>query len=363
MVERTIAIAGLGAAARQIHLPAYAKLTDLRVVGGCDPAAAGGDFPFPLYATVEELVEQTTPDILAVVTPTASHYELARLGLLAGCHVICEKPFTTDIAEAMELVALAKKAGRWIVVNNQYRFMNVHRAAKERIGQPDFGDLLFISAQQTFVRSERTETGWRGDDPRRTCKEFGTHVLDLCRFFFDEDPHTISARMPKAEQPGGPDYLNLIQLEFSRDRVAHITLDRLSQGPHRYLDLRLDGSVGCIETSLGGNLHFGFGVRGGTRKPYVAMDFSPGGRAQVFTSRRGRRSQKIATDPLDVFAAATSRLVRGFLDALDRGGVPPCHAEDNARTLALMLAAYESDELRRPIELDYSAVNLARISG
>ena len=48
---RRIAIAGLGAAARDIHLPAYAGLP-VQVVGGCDPAGAGRDLPFPVFASV-----------------------------------------------------------------------------------------------------------------------------------------------------------------------------------------------------------------------------------------------------------------------------------------------------------------------
>ncbi len=348
-MTRKIAIAGLGAAARQIHLPAYAKIEGLEVVGGFDPDPRG-TFPFPIYSSLDELLTQARPDVLAVVTPPATHFELTRLALEAGCHVFCEKPFMPTIKEATEIIALARARDRQVVVNNQYRFMRIHEESKRLINGPDFGELLFLSAQQTFLTSEDTEAGWRGRDPRRTCQEFGIHVLDLCRFFFDEDPTSITARMPKGKNPGGPDLLNLILLEFSGDRMAQITLDRLSRGPHRYLTLRLDGSVGCLETSLGGGVEFRAGVRGRTRKPYVDFDLSLGGRAMLY---QGEVARKIASDPLDVFAAATSRLVRSFLEAIDRGEVPPCDAQDNQRSLALMLAAYESNEKDTRISLCY----------
>src|SRR5260370_18024309 len=106
--------------------------------------------------------------------------------------------------------------------------------------------------QQTFFVTPETEAGWRGQDPQRTAKEFGTHALDLCRYFFDENPTSISARMPRAGQPNGPDHLDLIQLEFSRASGAHTTLDRLSRGPHRYPDLRPAAAPRPIETSLAG---------------------------------------------------------------------------------------------------------------
>lgn len=345
-----IAICGLGAAARQIHLPAYRKLPDVEVVGGYDPAVTEGEFGFPLFGSVHEMIEQSRPDILSIVTPTSTHYELARTGLESGCHVFCEKPFMPNIGEAEEIVELAARANRQIVVNNQYRFMNIHEAAKNMIGSADFGNLLFMSANQTFYVSEQTEDGWRGNDPQRTCKEFGIHVLDLARYYFGEDPVSISASMPKGDRPDAPDYLNLIQLEFSGDRVAHITLDRLSRGPHRYLDIRLDGSEGVVETSIGGRVEFNAGIMGGTRRPYMSMDVSMGGRARHY---QGEKFRKLASDPLDLFAHATHKLLAAFLKSIGDGTVPPCHGVDNMRTLALVYAAYESSEKQMPVRMQY----------
>lgn len=349
-VRKKIAIAGLGKAARTIHLPAIARTGGLDVVGGYDPAVGDGAFPFPVFSSPEEMLRASRPDILVVATPPDSHFALARMGLEAGCHIFCEKPFMDSVEDAAAIVALAAAAQRLVVVNNQFRFMNIYREAKARIGAADFGRLLFMSASQTFVVNAETEAGWRGAERRRTCKDFGTHVFDLCRFFFDEDPIAVSARMPRGEHPEGPDFLNLVQLEFSGDRVAQVTLDRLSRGRHSYLDLRLDGTAGCIETHLGGTAEVAFGVRGGTRKPYVGVDVSPGGKAVLY---KGDKGTKIASEPANVFAHATSRLLSAFLSALEQGTVPPCHAEDNRRTLALMLAAYESADTRQPIAMSY----------
>ncbi len=175
-------------------------------------------------------------------------------------------------------------------------------------------------------------------------------MLDLCRFFFDEDPMSVTARMPRPGDPSGPDRLNLIQLEFTKGRAAYITLDRLSRGRHRYLTMRLDGSAATVETEIGGGLRVHAGVRGRTRRPYLELDLSLGGRARLF---RGESFEKIATDPLDIFASATRRLMQAFLDALDGGETPPGHADDNRRTLALTLAAYESDRLRATTPMSY----------
>lgn len=343
-----IALVGLGSAARRIHLPAYAKLGNLEMVAGVETAPAAARWPFPVFTSLDEMLATAKPDIVAVITPPRAHFDITQAALEAGCHVFCEKPFMETLEEADEVIALASRVGRYVAVNNEFRFMRSHLAAKAQIGKPGFGKLKFISIHQTFHVTEATEAGWRGEDVRRTAKDFGPHTFDLCRYFFDEDPLSIRARMPRGDRPDGPDYLNLIELEFSGDRVAHITLDRLSRGPHRYLEMRLDGEEGCIETSLGGKLEFNAGVRGGTRRPFFALDVAMGGRARLY---HGEKFSLLATDRLDVFADATSRLMAAFLGAIDGGTTPPCDAADNRSVLALMLAAYQSDADRGPIAL------------
>jgi predicted dehydrogenase len=347
-MARRIGIAGLGAAAREIHLPALAAL-DVEVVGGCDPAMPR-DLPFPVHSSVERLLAESAPDILVVATPPDSHFELARAGLDHGCHVFCEKPFTDTLEQAKGLLKRSREVGRWVVVNNQFRFMNIHRKAKAVIGTPEFGELRFLNAQQTFRTTPETEAGWRGSELRRTCKDFGTHVLDLCRFFFDEDPVSIRARMPRGSDPDGPDYLNLVELDFSGDRVAQITLDRWCRGPNRYLDLRLVGTTGSVETHVGGGIVLSAGLRGGDRRAFCDLDIAMGGTARLY---QGERFRRIATDPLDLFANATRELFRAFLAALESGGVPPCEADDNRRTLALMLSAYEAAQTGARVEMRY----------
>ena len=347
-MNRTIAIAGLGAAGRTIHLPAYARLPGVTVVGGFDPAARAGDFPFPLFPSLQAMLEQARPDILAIASPPDLHFEQGRQGLLAKCHVFCEKPFTATLEQADELVKLSRSAGRWLVVNQEFRYMETSRAVKRSIGSADFGDLLFLSAHQTFPLAAESEAGWRAQGTQRTCKEFGIHVLDLCRFFFDEEPSRIRARMPRGRDAGGPDHLDLIELSFSGDRAAHITLDRLARGKHRYLDMRIDGSEGTIETSLGGRLALHAGIHAATRRAFLDLDISRGGRARLY---HGERFRTIASEPAGIFAHATGGLLRAFIDALDNDAVPPCHAEDARRSLALVLAAYQSDATGKAIEL------------
>ena len=345
-----IALIGLGSAARRIHIPAIRLVTRLQLAGGCDVRTVSGKFDFPVYSSVDAMLDASRPDIVAIVTPTESHFSLATLVVARGIHVFCEKPFTSTVAEAQELLRVAKANNVRVAVNNEFRFMACHQAAKALIGSEKFGDLTFVSMNQTFRTSDATEAGWRGLDNERTNKDFGTHVFDLCRYFFGEEPLRLRALMPKPGAPDGPDLLNLIDLEFSGDRFARITLDRLTRGRHRYLDIRLDGTRANVETELGGHAAVTAGLHPATRRPFFDFDVSLGGRAYLCTDER---RTKIASDPLALFAAATAKLLDGFVDALEQGREPPCSGSDNIRTLALMRAAYESAAMRKEIDLTF----------
>jgi D-apiose dehydrogenase len=338
MQKVRVAIVGMGRAARTIHIPALRKISNAEVVGVYDQLRGQSDVPN--FDTLETLLN-TRPDVVVIATPPDSHLPIALKALEAGAHVFCEKPLAASVKQADLLAAAAKKAGRQVSVNSEFPFMAMHLAAAKEIGSDRFGKLLFVEAHQTFVVTEDTEAGWRGSDPQRTFKEFGTHVLDLCKAFFGERPAAMSARMPRPFATGGPDYLNLVRLEFSGNRVAQITLDRLTKGRHRYLDLRLVGEKGTIETSLGGSAEVRIGLRPKGRTPFAELNMHLGGVARLF---HGERSTTLAKAPLDLYPDATARLYRAFFDAIANGTEPPNSIAEARDTLDLIYRAYAQAE-------------------
>jgi predicted dehydrogenase len=353
----TLAVIGLGAAARNIHLPAYAKLAGkVRVVGGCDPdrnarESAREKWRLPVFEDAREMIEQLRPDVVAVCTPPALHREHALLALSHGCHVFCEKPLAASLAEADDMIRAAEAAGCVAAVNNQFPAMNIHAAAKKMIGTPRFGELLHLHAWHTMRTDEATEAGWRGELTRRLCYEFGVHVFELVRFFFGENPARILAHMPNPRGRARCDVLNVIALEFADGRGASIVLDRLSRGPERYLDMRLDGEFAIVHTSIGGQVRFEAGLHTRQRRPFLDFSFVQGGQAVL---RNGIHSTVIAKDGINPFCDATARHFAAFLEAIQSGTTPPGHVRDNRNTLALVLAAYDSAASGRWIDMrDY----------
>ena len=352
---KRIAIIGLGAVTRNIHLPAYASLVGrVAVVGGCDPDAqartwASGHGVPAVFADPGEMIDRTRPDIVAVCSPPDFHRAHAELALGAGCHVFCEKPLTSTLADADAIIVAAEKCGLQVVVNNQFPAMRIHTAARDEIGSAAFGRLLYLHAWHTMRPTAHTEAGWRGAMQRRVGMEFGIHVLDLVRFFFGATPTRILAHMPRPDASVSWDAINLVAMDFADGRAASAVLDRLSKGPERYLDFRLDGEHGAIHTSIGGQVRAAVGVHTRQRRPFVDLRLVGGGRAVL---EQGNRSRVLATDPQNPFAPATARHFGAFLDALDAGTRPPASARDNRESLRLVFAAYQSAADARSVEIE-----------
>jgi len=350
-----IAIIGLGAVVHNIHLPAYRLCGDrVRVVAGCDPDLAARKraqekWGVPeVFEDARAMIEEIKPDVVSVCTPPWLHQEHSVLAMEHGCHVFCEKPLAEDLEQADAIIAAADKLRRMVVVNNQFPYMKIHRATREMIGTPPFGRLLYLHAWQTMQPTEFTEAGWRGKLQRRLCFEFGIHVFELIRHFFGATPVRVQAHMPAPDPAIKADLVNVISMEFEDGRAASMVLDRLSRGPERYLDMRLDGEHASIHTSLGGRAGLTVGVHTRERRPFVNFELVKGGKAVL---ERGTRVKVIARDGINPFASATAHHLESFLKAVETGVLPPGHARDNRNTLALVIAAYDAAESGRTVEM------------
>ncbi|MEO6655360.1 MAG: Gfo/Idh/MocA family oxidoreductase [Pyrinomonadaceae bacterium] len=353
-----VAIIGLGEVTRNIHLPAYKALAGrIKIVAGCDTDPAALQIARERFGVSEvfdhplKMIETFKPDIVSICTPPAYHIEQSLMALDNGCHVFCEKPLAESLFDADKLINAAVEANRNVVVNNQFPYMNIHRAAKKMIGTPEFGRLLFLQASQVFHPDEVTEADWRGQLKRRVCFEFGIHVFSLARFFFEEEPIAISAQMPNPLSKFHSDALNLITLEFQDGRAASIILNRLSNAPERYLDMRLDGEHASVQTSIGGEVRFEAGIHTRHKRPFIGLNFVKGGKAVL---QNGIKTKIIAKDGINPFASSTAYHFSNFVDAINSGEIPPGTIADNRKTLALVFAAYDAADAKRTLLLkDY----------
>ena len=111
----------------------------LEKIGRQYPAATMTD-------NVAEVLENKKVDIVSIATPVHTHYALAKEALTAGKHVLVEKPLTGSVAEAEELVDLARKNGRVLMVDHTFIYHPAVEKIKDAIRRGELGDICYYDS-------------------------------------------------------------------------------------------------------------------------------------------------------------------------------------------------------------------------
>lgn len=99
-----------------------------------------------LYRNADQMLAETSPELVAIATTTPSHHEYAVLAIAAGArYLVCEKPLCASVATAGELVALADERGVVFAVNHQMRFMDQYSRVKALLDSGRFGRLTSMN--------------------------------------------------------------------------------------------------------------------------------------------------------------------------------------------------------------------------
>jgi predicted dehydrogenase len=214
-----------------------------------------------VYPTVEALIagEAKRPDgveVVSVVTPNHMHYPQSAALLEAGLDVICDKPLTTNLADAQKLVALASAKKRLLGVTFNYTGYPMIRLARSLIAEGRFGKLRVLQVEypQGWLATALEKTGqkqasWR-TDPRQAgagaLGDIGSHAFQLAEFVTGEQVVELMADVC-AIVPGRPidDNVNVL-LRFSNGARGSLWASQVAIGHLNSLCLR----VYCEEGSL-----------------------------------------------------------------------------------------------------------------
>lgn len=122
---------------------------------------------------------------VAIATPAAIHYELAKQALLAKKHVYVEKPLALHVQEAEELVSLAEKQKSTLMVGHILRYHPAVNKLKEIIDSGELGNIKYVYSRRLNIGRIRTEENilW----------SFAPHDISVILFLLDEQPVSISA--------------------------------------------------------------------------------------------------------------------------------------------------------------------------
>ena len=142
------AIFGTGFMGR-VHLEAVRRVgfVEAAAIAGRNEEAArrlGAAFSVPAMTDYRDVLRDPAINAVHICTPNAQHFSMAKDALQAGKHVICEKPLTTTVAEAEELVSLATRQGVRNCVCHNLRYYPMVQQMRRLREDGDLGEILVV---------------------------------------------------------------------------------------------------------------------------------------------------------------------------------------------------------------------------
>ncbi len=176
--------------------PNYARilsdLNDVEFIWCCDTNEEALKKMQRLYPTIKitdniaEILKDPLVDCVIIVTPAQSHYNIVKKALLAGKHVLVEKPLTTTVKHAKELVSLANKKKRVLAVDHTFKFNAGIRRLKKIIDRGELGKIYYVYGLYNALGPIRKDVSAMWD--------LSPHFIYTTNYLLDSKPISVLAR-------------------------------------------------------------------------------------------------------------------------------------------------------------------------
>jgi len=342
-----VALVGYGIGGSIFHAPFIRSVPRLRLEMVVTSrrqqvaALAGPESAPRAVARVDEALADPGIKLVAVVTPSDTHFEVARRALLAGKHVVVDKPFALNVAEAEELMALARRNGCLLSVYQSRRWDGDFLTVKRAIREGSLGTVYHYEAHFDRFRPKVRDV-WREQAGKGSgiLYDLGSHLIDQALVLFGM-PSAVTGDV-FLQRPGARavDYFHLV-LDYGRMRaILHGAMLAPGRGPH--FSVHGDG---------GSFLKYGMDPQEAAlaagRKP-CGDDWGADDPANYGTlvSAAGE-SRRVETLPGDY-----RHYYEAMADAIETGAPLPVDAAEPRNGLRVIEAALESARERRTVSIE-----------
>jgi predicted dehydrogenase len=229
-----------------------------------------------VYTSYDEMVADPAIDVVHITSPNHLHYPQAKAALLAGKHVVCEKPLAMDSSESTELVALAQEKSLVNAVNFNIRFYPLAQQAHALVQAGELGEIYIV--QGSYLQDWLllpTDWNWRLEPElggeMRAVADIGSHWLDLMSFITGLEVEAVladfSTFIPVRKKPTTPidtfsgkletsieyveqpiqteDYAT-VMLRFKGGARGVFTVSQVSAGRKNRLYYEIDGAKSAL---------------------------------------------------------------------------------------------------------------------
>jgi UDP-N-acetylglucosamine 3-dehydrogenase len=234
-----IGVVGLGVMGRS-HARVLDDVDQADLVAVCDPTedamAWAKKRRLVGYRSYEELFDHEKLDAVTVAVPTRFHLQVGLAAIERGLDVLMEKPIATDLDEAQQLVAAAKKRGTMLAIGHVERFNPAVRELKKRLDAGEVGRIFQVhSRRQGPFPSRIRDVG--------AVIDLATHDLDVMRYLLGVDVVRLYAETERRIHTEHEDMLNAL-LRFDNGAVGVMQVNWLT--PTKIRELSVLGERGML---------------------------------------------------------------------------------------------------------------------
>ena len=336
-IDYGIAFIGCGGIVNYGHIPAY-QASGFHMIGGYDLNHEAAEKTVrthglkKVYESLDDVLFDPNVQIVDIAVSPWDQRHIVEKTVAAGKHILCQKPFSDQYAEAVEMTRLAKQAGLKIAVHQQFRWSSIIQATRALVLEGWLGDILDVQVQVS-INTPWDLWPWLASQPRLEVLFHSIHYLDSLRFLFG-DPILVTSRHTKhPTQKSRGETKTITVWEYTNGLQILIAVCHFDWSPGLYSLFRVLGTEGLIEGTIGTNYDY------------------PEGRSDTitFTSRTQPERNFSATLPGKWIPDAFYGPMASLMEAIQTDGQPLTSAEDNLGTLRVVEAAYRSMSEARSI--------------
>ncbi len=292
------------------------------------------------YASAEDMLAKENLDIVSIAVPNVYHHELSIMAMQAGCHVLCEKPMSTNLANAKKMLEAARNYNRKLAINFSFRFSPMSFALKSQVDAGVIGDVYFGRTVWRRRRGIPKFGGWFGQKALSgggPLIDLGVHRIDLALWLMGH-PNPVSVY--------GSTY-DTIGQRMASEQKKDFDVEDLAAGIVKFDN----GATLIVEASWAMNNNRNehmitelYGTAGGVVQKNVGQgyDFT----AEIYTEEQGNLYTKTLDKATQKVPSSVDEIVAAVLE--DR---QPMHsAEDGLRVQKILNGLYESASKGREVK-------------
>jgi len=349
-----IGLVGFGLGGRVFHAPLISSVEGLELAAVVERSTnlAAERYPgITTYRALDELLADSSINLIVVSTPSATHFDIARHVLEAGKNLVVDKPLATTSAEIAQLMALAAAKGALLVPFHNRRCDSDFQTIQKLLREGTLGRLVHL--ESTFDRWSpgSARRPWK-DDPTQgggILLDLGTHLADQALVLLQDlfgKPEAVSAHIGRERDGAGADDSFTLRLSYPGLSVT-LAANCLSALPRPRFHLR--GTRGNFRKK-------GLDPQEAVLSHLTRIDPGPWGEEPI--AKWGLLSVDVdggmVTRPVEPIPGNYRLYYAGIRDALLKNAPPPVTVLDAWRVARLLEWAVESSNQRREIVCNWS---------